>query len=71
MRSSSYTSLASAPWNFVFAAILLFAATESVLSAQTLTTLVTFNGPNGANPRSPLIQAPMETSTEQLQAAEL
>lgn len=56
MRTFSWPSFATAPWNFAFATVLFLCATASIMSAQTLTTLVTFNGPNGANPRSPLIQ---------------
>ena len=57
MRPSNWSLFAkAAPWNFVFALILLPGAMASILSAQTLTTLAVFNGTNGESPQSPLVQ---------------
>ena len=44
-------------WKKVFLVFIFCAATEIASSAQTLGTLANFNGPNGADPEAPLVQA--------------
>jgi hypothetical protein len=50
-----FTPSASSAWLSVWIAFLLLAATSAVALAQAFTTLVSFNGANGATPQAPLV----------------